>query len=101
MSQDIMELRGSRVIELRRLDRILTDLSRPTLEEVSMAPSTRAALMQVGVVVSGEASRRHLIERLLRGTCSAKGARPSTVGPGSRSHELPVTRRTTQSGCVL
>jgi len=64
MSQDFMEMRGSRVIELRRLDRILSDLARPTLEEESMSPSTRAALMQVGVFVSGEASRRILIERL-------------------------------------
>ena len=64
MSQDFMELRGSRVIELRRLERMLSDLARPTLEEESMSPSTRAALMQVGVVVSGEASRRILIERL-------------------------------------
>jgi hypothetical protein len=64
MSQDFMELRGSRVIELRRLDRILSDLARPTLEEDSMAPSIRAALMEIGIVVSGEASRAHLIERL-------------------------------------
>jgi hypothetical protein len=64
MSQDFMELRGSRVVELRRLERILSDLARPTLEEESMAPATRAALMQIGVVVSGEPSRRYLIERL-------------------------------------
>lgn len=64
MSHDFMELRGSRVIELRRLDRILSDLARPTLEEDSMPPSTRAALTEIGIVVSGEASRRHLIQRL-------------------------------------
>ena len=29
-----------------------------------MPPSTRAALLEIGIVVSGEASRRHLIERL-------------------------------------
>jgi len=64
MSQDFMELRGSSVIELRRLDRILSDLARPTLDEASMTPSTRAALLQIGIVVRGEASRPHLIERL-------------------------------------
>lgn len=64
MSQDFMERRGSSIIELRRLDRILSDLARPTLEVESMAASTRAALLEIGIVVSGEASRRHLIERL-------------------------------------
>ena len=64
MSQDFVELRGSRVIELRRLERILSDLARPTLEVESMEPATRAALMQIGIVVGGEPSRRYLIERL-------------------------------------
>ena len=64
MSQDFRELRGSSVVELRRLDRILSGLARPTLEEESMAVSTLVALREIGIVVCGKASRTHLIERL-------------------------------------
>ena len=64
MSQEVIELRGSGVIELRRVDRILTDLARPTLDDQSISTATRAAMVHVGIVVSGHASRKDLIERL-------------------------------------
>ena len=64
MSQEHIELRGTRVVELRRVDRILSELSRPTLDEDSITPQTRAALVQVGMVVSGLASRKDLIQSL-------------------------------------
>jgi len=64
MSQEYIEPRGSSAVALRRLERILSDLARPTLDEESIAPATRAALVEVGIVVSGQASRRDLIERL-------------------------------------
>ena len=64
MSQEYIELRGSKAFELTRVDRILTELSRPTLDEDSISPSTRAAMVQVGIVVSGRASRKDLIQSL-------------------------------------
>jgi hypothetical protein len=64
MSQEYVELSGTSVIELRRVDRILSELARPCLAEESIAPQTRAAMVQVGVVVSGRASRKDLIECL-------------------------------------
>jgi hypothetical protein len=64
MSQEYIELRASRIGELRRVDRILSELARPTLDDESISPSTRAAMVQVGIVVSGRASRKDLIERL-------------------------------------
>ena len=64
MSQEFIELRGSGVTELRRVDRILSELARPTLEDEPISPATRAAMVQVGIVVSGRASRKDLIERL-------------------------------------
>lgn len=64
MSQENIELRSSSVVELRRLDCILSELARPTLDVESISPSTRAAMVQVGIVVSGQASRKDLVERL-------------------------------------
>lgn len=64
MSQEFIELLGSGAVELRRVDRILSELARPTLDDESISPSTRAAMLQVGIVVSGRASRKDLIERL-------------------------------------
>jgi hypothetical protein len=64
MSQEHVELRGTSVIELRRVERILADLARPTVGDESIAPQTRAAMVQVGIVVSGRSSRKDLIERL-------------------------------------
>ena len=64
MSQEYVELSGTSMVELRRVDRILSELARPCLEEEAIAPQTRAAMVQVGVVVSGRASRRDLIECL-------------------------------------
>jgi hypothetical protein len=64
VSQEFIELRGSGVVELRRVDRILSELARPTLDDESISPSMRAAMVQVGIVVSGQASRKDLIERL-------------------------------------
>ena len=64
MSQEYIELRGTSVVELRRVERILSELTRPSLDEEAIAPTTLAAMIQVGIVVSGRASRRDLIERL-------------------------------------
>jgi len=64
MSQEYIELRGSSAVELARLNRILSELARPTLGEEAIAPSTRAAMVEVGIVVSGRASRKVLIDRL-------------------------------------
>lgn len=87
MSQEYIELRGPRVVELRRLDRILAELARPTLDEESIAPSTRAAMVEVGVVVSAGASRRDLIERLW----GRKRTLLRQVGPlGARGPVQPV-----------
>jgi hypothetical protein len=64
LSQEHIELRGTTVVELRRVDRILSELTRPTLDEDSITPQTRAAMVQVGIVVSGLASRKDLIQSL-------------------------------------
>lgn len=64
MSQDYVELRRSGAIELRRLDRVLSELTRPALGEDSIAPATRVALAQLGICVVGDSSRRDLVERL-------------------------------------
>jgi hypothetical protein len=64
MSQDYIEVRGSGALELRRVDHVLSELARPALDEDSIAPSTRLALVELGICVAGDASRRDLIERL-------------------------------------
>jgi len=64
MSQEHIELRGSSVIELRRVDRVISELARPALDEDSTSPATREALLQLGICVTGDASRRDLIKRL-------------------------------------
>jgi hypothetical protein len=71
LSQEYLELRGPSGFELRRLDRVLSELARPTLCEMPPAPhkdpvatSTREALLELGVCVSGEPSRRDLMESL-------------------------------------
>lgn len=64
MSQEYTEQRGSGAVELTHVDRILAELARPTLDDDSIPPSTRAALVQVGIVVSGRASRKDLIDSL-------------------------------------
>jgi len=64
MSQEHIEPRGSSVLELRRVDRILSELARPALPEASMAPSTLDAMVQLGICAGGGASRMELIERL-------------------------------------
>jgi hypothetical protein len=64
VSQEHIELRGYSVIELRRVDRVISELARPALDEDSMTPATREALLQLGICVAGEASRRDLIQRL-------------------------------------
>jgi hypothetical protein len=64
MSQDYVDLRGSGAFELGRLDRVLSELTRPALGKSSIAPATRVALMQLGICVAGDASRRDLVERL-------------------------------------
>jgi hypothetical protein len=64
MSQEYNQLSGQSAVELERVDRILSELARPSLDEESIAPQTRAAMVQVGIVVSGRASRKDLIESL-------------------------------------
>jgi hypothetical protein len=64
MSQDYGELPGSGAFELRRLDRVLTELTRPFIAEDSLPPTTRVALAQLGMWVAGDASRRDLVERV-------------------------------------
>ena len=64
MSQDHIELRGSNAMELRRVDRVISELARPILDEDSMSLSTREALLLLGICIAGDASRRDLIERL-------------------------------------
>jgi hypothetical protein len=64
MSQEHIELRGSSAIELRRVDRLLSELARPALHDDWIPPSTREALLQLGIGASGEASRKDLIEGL-------------------------------------
>ncbi|MEA2629423.1 MAG: hypothetical protein QOJ10_1883 [Chloroflexota bacterium] len=64
MSQDYVELPGSGASELRRLDRVLSELTRPSLAEESIAHPTRVALAQLGIFVAADASRRDLVERV-------------------------------------
>jgi hypothetical protein len=64
MSQDYVELRGSGAFELRRLDNVLAELTRPALADDSITTATRAALLQLGICVTGDASRREIVERL-------------------------------------
>jgi hypothetical protein len=58
------DLRGSSAFELRRVELVLAQLARPVLEEDSVGAATRDALLQLGIRVGGEASRRDLIERV-------------------------------------
>jgi hypothetical protein len=64
MSQERIELRGSCAVELRRVDRVLLEQARPIMDEDSMGTSTREALLQLGICVGGDASRKDLIVRL-------------------------------------
>jgi hypothetical protein len=64
MSQEHIEQRGLSTIELCRIDRFLAELARPTLDDSPVAPATRTALVQIGIFVGGEASRKEIIERL-------------------------------------
>jgi hypothetical protein len=64
VSQEFIEFRGLGAVELTRVDRILSELARPTLDDDSISPATRAAMLEVGLVVSGRASRKDLIDRL-------------------------------------
>jgi hypothetical protein len=64
MSQEYIELRGSSAVELRRVDLVLSELARPMIDEESMPPATRQALLHLGICVGGEASRKDLIERV-------------------------------------
>ena len=47
MSQEYIEPRGSSAVELARVDCILNELARPTLDEDSIPPATRAAVTTV------------------------------------------------------
>jgi hypothetical protein len=64
MSQEHIELRGSGALEVRRIDRILSQLARPALEDDFIAPSTKEALAQIGISVAGDATRKDLVELL-------------------------------------
>ena len=66
MSEEYIELRGSTFVDLRRVDLILSQLARPSLDQDSIPTSTRAAMVHVGIVVSGRPSRKDLIESLWR-----------------------------------
>jgi hypothetical protein len=64
VSQDHIELRGSSAFELRRVELVLAQLARPVLDEDSVWAATRDALLQLGICVGGEASRRDLIAQV-------------------------------------
>jgi hypothetical protein len=64
MSQERIELRGHSAIELRRVDRVLSELTRPAPEEDFIAPATLEGLAGLGIGVDPNASRRDVIERL-------------------------------------
>jgi hypothetical protein len=64
MSQEYIELRGSRAFELRRVDSVLSQLARPAPVEDGMSASTRDALAGLGICVAGDATRKDLIECL-------------------------------------
>jgi hypothetical protein len=64
MSQEHIELRGSGALEVRRIDRILSQLARPALVDDFIAPSTKEALAQIGISVAGDATRKDLVELL-------------------------------------
>ena len=61
MSQEYIELIGSSAFELQCVDRVLSELARPTMDEASMAPATRDALLRLGICVGGNATRKDLI----------------------------------------
>ena len=83
MSQEFIEMRRFSAVELRRVDSILSELARPSLAGDSISPSTRAAMLQVGIVVSGSASRKDLIDRLWgrKRTLLRHGGSPGGWGP--------------------
>jgi hypothetical protein len=64
MSQEHVEIRVPTVIELKRVDRVISELARPALDENPMSAATLEALLALGICVAGDASRRDLIERL-------------------------------------
>lgn len=111
MSEEHIELRGSNAFELQRLERVLSGLARPALDEDSMAPSTRDALLQLGICVGGGASRRDVIERrwgrkrsLIR-QMSARRPGPdpasSVIAKHLTSERFGLPRRTPEPGRVL
>jgi hypothetical protein len=64
LSQDQLELRGPDAFELHRLDRILGELARPSLDARAIDPETRERLAGVGIVIGGAPCRSSLIERV-------------------------------------
>src|SRR5487761_599978 len=48
MSQDYIEILGTSVVELRRLDRILSELARPSLDEGAIAPPAGRLAQRLG-----------------------------------------------------
>jgi hypothetical protein len=64
MSQEPIELRVPSVVELKRVDRVISELARPALAENPMPAATLEALLAIGICVAGDASRQDLIERL-------------------------------------
>jgi hypothetical protein len=57
-------MRGMPAFELHRLDRILSELARPSLDPRVIDPQTRERLAGVGIAVGGRLSRSSLIERV-------------------------------------
>jgi len=62
MSQEHIELRGASAFELQRVDRILCELARPVIDE-ELSPHAWEELLQLGIRVGGDATRRDLVER--------------------------------------
>jgi hypothetical protein len=62
MSQDRIEFREPHAFRLRRLDLVLAELARPTLEAHAIGPSTRERLADLGIALGSAPCRRKLIQ---------------------------------------
>lgn len=64
MSQDRIEFTEPHAFHLRRLELVLAELARPTLEAESIGQPTRERLTDLGIVWGGAPCRRSLIQRV-------------------------------------
>jgi hypothetical protein len=64
MSQDRIELTEPHAFHLRRLDLILAELARPTLDVGGIELSTRKRLTGLGIDMAEESNRGELIRRV-------------------------------------